>query len=95
MKNVPLVFKEQIEKVKNILFRRRMSYCQTFKIGDPYAVEVLIDLARFCRHHDTTFHADARIHAVLEGRREVFLRIVKHLKLDPDQFLQYYGKGIE
>lgn len=36
---------------------------------------VLTDLASFCRAHDTTFHTDERTHAMLEGRREVFLRI--------------------
>lgn len=50
------------------------------------------DLAKFCRANDTTFHSDPRLHAVLEGRREVFLRIIKHLKLDSEQFLNAYGK---
>ena len=54
------------------------------------AKAVLEDLARFCRANKSCFHEDARIHAVLEGRREVWLRIKEHLELSPDEFLQIH-----
>lgn len=51
--------------------------------------KVLADLARFCRANTTTFDKDARIHALLEGRREVFLRIAGFLGVDPQEALKY------
>lgn len=43
---------------------------------------VLADLRDFCRARETTFDADPRTHALLEGRREVWLRIANALALD-------------
>lgn len=48
----------------------------------------LEDLQRFCRGNDTCFHADARIHAALEGRREVYLRIMRYRTLSPEQIFE-------
>jgi hypothetical protein len=58
---------------------------------------VLDDLAKFCRAEVSCFDADPRLHAVLEGRREVWLRIVSHLNLNPIQLNAMYGgpKGDE
>jgi hypothetical protein len=39
---------------------------------------VLEDLAQFCRANQSCFDPDPRIHAVLEGRREVWLRIQEY-----------------
>lgn len=80
------------EKLKNYLFNRRMAYVQVFNPESIHVQVVLKDLARFCRALDSTFHKDPRAHAILEGRREVWLRIQKHLKLDQEQFLKSYGK---
>lgn len=78
-----------LESARQFLSRRRTAYVRTF-LG-PMGQEVLIDLARFCRAHDTTFHPDARAHAVAEGRREVWLRIQRHLQLDDEQLWRLYG----
>jgi len=78
-----------IEKARQFLARRRTVYVATFL--NPMGEEVLKDLARFCRAHETTFHVDARAHAVAEGRREVWLRIQRHLQLTDDQLWQLYG----
>jgi hypothetical protein len=51
---------------------------------------VLKDLAVFCRANESCFHPDPRVHAVMEGRREVFLRIQEHLKLTDEQLLLIY-----
>lgn len=56
------------------------------------AEEVLADLAKFCRANQSTFHADPRVHAVAEGRREVWLRITQHLNLTDDQLWRMYGQ---
>ena len=62
-------------------------------LRSPAGQNVLIDLAEFCRASETTFHKDARLHALLEGRREVFLRIVNFLNLTAEQiYLLSTGK---
>lgn len=60
---------------------KRLAYNRVFDKANVYTEEVLKDLAKFCRAHQTAFHADARMHAVLEGRREVWLRIQEFLNL--------------
>jgi hypothetical protein len=52
--------------------------------------EVLLDLAEFCRANESCYHEDARRHAVLEGRREVWLRIQTHIHLTPAQLMALY-----
>lgn len=76
-----------------LLSRRRLAYQHTFDPGkNAYATEVLRDLARFCRAFETTFHVDPRAHAVLEGRREVWLRIQEYTRMSPDELWEKYGK---
>lgn len=55
--------------------------------------DVLDDLAGFCRAERTCWAPDARLHALLEGRREVYLRIKEHLELTPEQLLSLYSNG--
>lgn len=68
---------------------RQRAYQSVF--NSPIGQEVLSDLAKFCRATDSCFHKDPRIHAVLEGRREVFLRIAQHLNLTTEQLFSLYG----
>jgi hypothetical protein len=84
---------ELLEKAKDLLFVRQRNYQEAFNPNTPGGAAVLKDLARFCRAHETTFNADPRIHAVLEGRREVWLRIQHHLKLDSEKLWELYGEG--
>jgi hypothetical protein len=77
------------EQVRRVLMRRRHAYNVTFRA--PLAQEVLRDLARFCRAHESTFNTDARAHAMAEGRREVWLRIQNHLNLTPDELWELYS----
>jgi hypothetical protein len=78
-----------LQAAQQFLARRRTAYVKAF--SGPFGQEVLQDLAKFCRAHESTFHADARAHAVAEGRREVWLRIQKHLQMDDAQLWQLYG----
>jgi len=78
-----------IDSLLGFLQCRRSAYRAIFH--SPMGEEVLTDLAKFCRAHESTFHADPRVHAVLEGRREVFLRIARHLKLDDDKLYELYA----
>lgn len=73
------------------LRRRKRDYSLTFNRMDPANVAVLNDLALFCRANKTCFHPDPRVHAVLEGRREVWLRITNHLHLTTEDLYSMQG----
>jgi hypothetical protein len=83
---------EKWDNLRNRLFSRQRAYLHTFDQKNLFAQEVLGDLAKFCRANESTFHSDPRAHAVLEGRREVWLRIQHHLKLDSDAIWKHYGR---
>ena len=77
-----------LDKARQFLARRRTAYVKTFV--NPFGEEVLADLAKFCRANQTTFHDDARKHAVAEGRREVWLRIQAQLNLSDAELWRIY-----
>jgi hypothetical protein len=79
-----------IERTKSFLFNRQKAYQEVFKPESQMAKIIMEDLAKFCKANETCFHIDPRAHAVAEGRREVWLRIRKHLDLDSEQLLDYY-----
>lgn len=81
-----------ISIAKNFLMDRKRAYQFTFKKEDVAAKAVLKDLAKFCRANKSTFHKDPRAHAILEGRREVWLRIENYLNLTPDELWELYKK---
>jgi hypothetical protein len=81
---------ELLNKALDFLRVRRMAYVKTFQ--GPLADEVLKDLAKFCRAHESTFNPDGRAHALMEGRREVWLRIQNHLQLTDEQLWERYGQ---
>lgn len=70
---------EAYKKARAFIFGRQQAYKSTFK--GPVANEVLADLAQFCRAGKTAWHPDPRVHAMLQGRQEVWLRIQQHLNL--------------
>lgn len=78
-----------IRATYDFLRRRKVDYQLAFK--SPAGQAVLIDLAKFCRADESCWHDDPRLHAVLEGRREVWLRIQRHLNLTPDQLYALYA----
>lgn len=86
------ILKDKMIKIKNYLMHRQQSYQLTFKKDDLAAKAVLADLAKFCRANETAFNPDQRIHAVLEGRREVWLRIINHLNLSSQELWELYSK---
>lgn len=79
---------------KNLLLERKRNYLQTFEKESVPATAVLKDLERFCRAHESTFSPDPRVHALLEGRREVYLRIMDYLELELDDLMVKY-KGVK
>jgi hypothetical protein len=78
--------KELIEKARQYLGARRYAYRSTFK--GPLAEVVLRDLARFCHANKSTFHEDKGVQAMLDGRREAWLRIQQHLQMTEDDLWQ-------
>jgi hypothetical protein len=93
MKNEVSDKPNMFQRAMNFLNKRKLAYGQVFR-GDSIANQVVMaDLAKFCRAVEPTFHADARVHARLEGRREVFLRITEHLNLSAEELYNLYSKG--
>lgn len=86
-----MIKNETVDKVKSLLSLRQQAYQQVFNPENLFVEKVLNDLARFCRANDTTFDIDPRMHAALEGRREVYLRIMAHLKNNVEDLYEIYG----
>lgn len=88
---------KEVEAAKEFVGARQTAYRLTFEEKQPANVDVLIDLARFCRANESTAAFDKRgaydTHnsARLDGRREVFLRIMQHLGLTADQAFELYS----
>lgn len=70
---------------------RKLAYIHVFGMTDNANKLVLADLQRFCRAGVSTFHPDPRVHALLEGRREVVLRIADFINLSIEELCDKYG----
>lgn len=81
---------EKIEVFRRKLQGMAFAYNRVFDKQSPYTETVLKDLAKFCRAHQTTYHLDPRAHAVLEGRREVWLKIQEYLNLSVDEIYELH-----
>jgi hypothetical protein len=68
----------------NFLTDRKRGYQLAF--SGPAGATVIKDLTRFCRAKMTT-----KGDQMLEGRRQVFLRIQQHLELDVNQLHELYS----
>jgi hypothetical protein len=73
----------------DFLRRRKIDY--QLALTSPAGQGVLCDLAKFCYADRDTFTTSARQSDVLQGRREVWLRIQNHLNLTPDQLYEIYA----
>lgn len=74
-----------IQDTMNFIRRRRRDYQLTFKQSIP-GQNVLQDLAKFCRANQTcVIPGDPVLTGILEGRREVWLRISNHINLTDEQ----------
>ncbi len=71
--------------LKREIHGKAFAFNKVFDRTNVFTDQVLKDLATFCRAHTTTFHKDPRLHAMLEGRREVWLRIQEYLELDMEE----------
>ena len=86
---------EMAGETERTLRDRKSAYQRLFGGGAAPGDAALVaaDLARFCRASASTFHSDARLHAALEGRREVWLRIRDHLDLEFGDLVNKYTTG--
>jgi hypothetical protein len=82
---------ETIQKYLEVLKNRISSYRTAFDQAQFENRAVLTDLALFCRMFTTTEEPGQKEDPrVLEGRRQVFLRIQEHLQFDHNQLYQLH-----
>lgn len=80
------------EKALAFITGRSTAYRLAFNDEQPADRKVQEDLARFCRANETcVVPGDPVATAILEGRREVWLRIQQHKNLTPEQLFRLYG----
>ena len=81
------------EEMNVILGDRQRAYLLAFNGQEAAGAAVLADLAIFCRADETCVVPGDRDRTyVLEGRREVYLRIRDHLMLSTDELVQKYTR---
>ena len=76
---------------EELIASRKGAYLAVFDPSGAKTDAVLDDLAKFCRANESTFHPDERTHVLLEGRREVWLRIKNHLDLTNEDLFKLFG----
>jgi hypothetical protein len=83
---------QQEDQTARVLRARQEAYRRVFTASGDLDI-VLDDLARFCRGNRTAFDPDPRIHALLTGRQETWIRIMDHLRLSLDDLIERYTGG--
>ena len=73
------------------MLRKTKSYRELF--DSPVGRRVLYDLAKECGAARTTFTEDAREHARLEGRRQIWLYITKMTRMTEHDLHQLLQEG--
>lgn len=74
---------------------RCIAYAKVFDKQNKFLETVMRDLETFCRAYESTFHVDPRAHALMEGRREVYLRIQEFLTMNAETLLMKHTKEKE
>lgn len=96
-KGVNLLVKEANEATAKALEARRNAY-HRWLAGKPIGDDMEIidaDLRQFCRADQSTYHDNERIHVLLTGRQEVWLRIKDFSTLSLDAILVKYTQAYE
>lgn len=79
-------------EIVEYLFTRKRAYQLTFQTNQPANVEVMVDLAKFCRANEScVIPGDHDRSLLLAGRYEVWLRLTQHLNLNPEQLADLYA----
>jgi len=85
-----MTLEEVWHRTINFLRLRKRAYQLIF--GSVAGQAVLLDLAVFCRANETcVIPGDRDRTLILEGRREVWLRIQQHLNLSGEQLADLYN----
>ena len=80
-------------KTLDFLRGRKRAYQLTFGRENQAAQVVLMDLSQFCRAAEScVMPGDHDRTLLLEGRREVFIRIQQHLNLSSEELMQLYSQ---
>lgn len=86
------------ERVVRLIQVRKGAYSRVFTAGATASQAdidlVLVDLAHFCRGYTSEYKTDSRDHALLSGRREVFLRIMEHKVIGFEDLLIKYTSAL-
>lgn len=83
--------RETVSKTFAFVRDRKKAYQLLFDSSKPPARIVLADLSKFCRAHETcVVPGDRDRTLLLEGRREVFLRITQHLHIPEQELYDLY-----
>jgi len=77
------------QKAFSLIEERQRAYKLAF--GSPAGQAVLDDLGEFCRARRSTWHIDSRLHAAMEGRREVYLRIQDYMGMTAEEIFRLYN----
>lgn len=79
-------------EVSDYLRRRQQAYTSVFsgKGGEEDVKFVMLDLAHFTRAYSPTWNVNQKVQDLLEGRREVFMRIMDFTSLDHDTLYRKY-----
>lgn len=85
--------KKIFERLKARLLTKQYAFKHTF--DGAFGKVVLKDLTKFCRGTQTTYDEDPRTHALLEGRREVLLRIAQYTNLSIDDLWALYDGRVD
>ncbi len=78
----------QLRRAIGTISNQHAIYAAVFRPGgkmSPAAAKVLDDLADFCGADASTYHDDPRRHAMMEGRRQVYLHIMSRMRLDGEK----------
>ena len=78
---------------KKEILKRRAAYREVFGANTEFVNRILTDLKRFCRMDESTFSPDQRVHAFLEGRKDVYYRMMRYLHSTEEEILNYHRRG--
>lgn len=79
-----------VQRAQDFLIGRSGAYQRVFDVEDQDIRIILEDLALFCRAHTSTANSNPHVASRLDGRREVWLRIQQHLRLDNESLWRLY-----
>lgn len=71
---------------------------QRFWKGNPTGEDVRIvmdDMRYFCFGDTSTFQENERLHVLLTGRQEYYIRVMDHTRLSLDAFIEKYSSAQE